>query len=107
MPRRLLVAAMAGSVLPDIDAVGFWAGVPYSGTFGHRGFTHSILFSLLIAVVGLAVAPSLRATRPVAFTALFLSTISHGMLDAMTNGGLGVAFFAPFSNERFFFAWRG
>jgi inner membrane protein len=31
--------------------------------------------------------------------------MSHGLLDAMTDGGLGVAFFAPFHNERFFFPW--
>jgi hypothetical protein len=30
-------------------------------------------------------------------------TASHGMLDAMTDGGLGVAFFAPFDNARYFF----
>ena len=28
--------------------------------------------------------------------------VSHGILDALTNGGLGIAFFAPFSNERYF-----
>jgi inner membrane protein len=33
-------------------------------------------------------------------------TASHGALDALTNGGLGVAFFAPFSNARYFFPWR-
>ena len=37
---------------------------------------------------------------------LFLVTASHGILDAFTNGGLGVAFFAPFSGERFFFPVR-
>jgi hypothetical protein len=31
---------------------------------------------------------------------------SHTLLDAMTSGGLGVAFFSPFSNERYFFPWR-
>src|SRR5262245_44962050 len=36
----------------------------------------------------------------------FLATSSHGVLDAMTNGGLGVAFFAPFSDVRYFFPWR-
>jgi inner membrane protein len=36
----------------------------------------------------------------------FLVTASHGMLDAITNGGLGVAFFAPFDNSRHFFSWR-
>jgi inner membrane protein len=28
------------------------------------------------------------------------------VLDAMTNGGLGVAFFAPFDTTRYFFPWR-
>src|SRR4030095_12115452 len=34
------------------------------------------------------------------FTAL---TASHGILDALTNGGRGIAFFAPFSDYRYFF----
>jgi inner membrane protein len=36
----------------------------------------------------------------------FLATASHGFLDAMTDGGLGVAFFAPFDNRRYFLPWR-
>ena len=36
----------------------------------------------------------------------FLATSSHGLLDAMTDGGLGVAFFAPFNNYRYFLPWR-
>jgi len=30
----------------------------------------------------------------------------HGFFDSMTDGGLGVAFFAPFSNNRYFMPWR-
>jgi inner membrane protein len=37
---------------------------------------------------------------------LFLATASHGVLDAMTTGGLGVAFFAPFDAGRYFLPWR-
>ena len=37
---------------------------------------------------------------------LFLPTASHGVLDAMTNGGLGVAFISPFDNRRYFLPWR-
>jgi inner membrane protein len=36
----------------------------------------------------------------------FVATTSHGILDAMTTGGGGIAFFAPFWNERYFFPWR-
>ena len=38
--------------------------------------------------------------------ALALATATHGLLDAMTDGGLGVAFFSPFSNARYFLPWR-
>ena len=31
---------------------------------------------------------------------------SHGPLDALTDGGEGVALLWPFSSERFFFPWR-
>jgi inner membrane protein len=34
---------------------------------------------------------------------LFLAIASHGLLDALTDGGLGVAFFSPFDNSRYFF----
>ena len=37
---------------------------------------------------------------------LFLATASHGVLDAMTDGGSGVAFLAPFDDARYFFPWR-
>lgn len=37
---------------------------------------------------------------------LFLATASHGALDALTTGGLGVAFFKPWHLERYFFGFR-
>ena len=40
------------------------------------------------------------------FLVLFLSTVSHGLLDAVTDGGLGIAFFSPISNHRYFFPWH-
>jgi inner membrane protein len=33
-------------------------------------------------------------------------TLTHGLLDALTNGGRGIAFFSPLTNERSFFPWR-
>ncbi len=35
--------------IPDLDAIGFWLGVPYKSFFGHRGFTHSIAFAVLLS----------------------------------------------------------
>lgn len=104
--RRLAVACVAASVLPDFDALGYWAGVPYGSIWGHRGATHSILASALVAVCAAWFAPRLQARRWVAATAVGLSMVSHGLLDAATSGGKGVAFFWPLTTERFFFPWH-
>jgi inner membrane protein len=99
-PRAMIIGAFL-TVLPDIDVLAFRFDIPYAAPFGHRGFTHSIVFALLAAALSAALLRS-RA----AFPFLFLCAASHPILDAMTTGGLGVAFFAPFSNERYFFPWR-
>ncbi len=101
IPRRALIAAIVGSILPDIDVAAFALGIPYASPYGHRGLTHSLLFALVYALVA-----SLTLRTPRAFAFIFLCTVSHTLLDAMTDGGLGVALLAPFSNERFFFPWR-
>jgi inner membrane protein len=33
----------------------------------------------------------------------FLLTASHGLLDSLTSGGLGIALWAPFADTRYFF----
>ena len=102
VPRRLAVAAVVLTILPDIDVIGFRFGIPYGSTFGHRGFTHSIAFAAAASAIATLV---LRGDRRV-FAYLFACAASHGLLDAMTNGGRGIAFFSPFSNRRYFFPWR-
>ena len=49
VPPRLLVAGVLVSALPDLDVVTFSWGVPYTSSFGHRGFSHSLLFALAVA----------------------------------------------------------
>lgn len=106
VPLALTAVACVASVLPDIDAVGYWAGVPYDAPLGHRGFTHSLCFALLVALGCARLAPRLGASSGTVFAVVFLATASHGLLDALTTGGMGVAFFSPFSNARFFLPWR-
>lgn len=106
VPPALTAAACAASALPDIDALGFLAGIPYGHPLGHRGFTHSIVFALLVGAAAALFYRPLRASPLAAFAIVFLATASHGVLDAMTTGGLGVAFFSPFSNRRYFFPCR-
>ena len=36
----------------------------------------------------------------------FVSVVSHGILDAATDAGLGIGFFIPFDNERYFLPFR-
>lgn len=99
---RLLAVGIVASVLPDADVLAFKLGIPYAAEFGHRGFTHSLLFALAMGVLAALVAPLLQATRWRSFWFTGLATASHGVLDAFTNGGLGIAFLWPFSAERFF-----
>jgi inner membrane protein len=100
---RLLLTGVIASVLPDLDVVAFRVGIGYSHEFGHRGASHSLVFALLLALLGLALSRQLQATRKVAFFFVLAAAVSHGMLDMLTNGGLGVAVLWPFDVERFFF----
>ena len=103
---RLLAAAAVASVLPDLDVIGFRLGIPYASALGHRGLSHSLLFAVAVAVAGAALHRALRSRPLTTFAFLLVSTASHGILDAFTTGGLGVAFFWPFSSERFFAGTR-
>ena len=98
------------AVVPDADALGFMWGVPYESFWGHRGFTHSFIFAALLAVAINLIfyrEEKLNSRRWWAlFLFFFLATASHPVLDAMTTGGLGVAFFSPFDNTRYFFPFR-
>jgi inner membrane protein len=105
-PTVLLIGAGC-SIVPDLDVIGFIFVIRYEDMMGHRGLTHSIFFAFVLSMALILFLPqsSLR-NRLLVLLFLFISTVSHGILDAFTNGGLGVAFFAPFQNERYFFPWR-
>lgn len=102
IPRPLLAAGVILSMLPDLDVLMLHMGVSYGNSFGHRGFSHSILITLIFALAGGSLAHRFHGRFRIAFWFLFLSMVSHGLLDCITNGGLGVALFWPFSDERFF-----
>jgi inner membrane protein len=109
IPKRLWVIGALCSALPDLDVIGFDFGIRYGDFWGHRGFTHSLVFAALLAAVaiGLGFPDTIpAASRSYMWTYVFLATASHGLLDAMTDGGLGVAFFSPFNNDRYFLPWR-
>lgn len=105
--RRLLLASILLPMAPDADAL-LAPWIPYSHPFGHRGFTHSLLFAALTGMGAAALAVRGKWGHSFTKLAIFFAAImaSHGLFDAMTNGGLGVAFFAPFDNTRYFLPWR-
>jgi inner membrane protein len=92
---------------PDLDVLAFALGVPYEHALGHRGLWHALPFAaaaaaLLAWVAFRQHAPGWRR----AWLYLFLCIGSHGVLDAATNGGLGVALLAPFDTARIFWPLR-
>jgi len=78
-----------------VDSLGFAAGVPYGHPFGHRGFTHSLFFATIVALLCIPFAKRFGVSPLLTFAFVFASISSHGFLDALTTGGLGVAFLAP------------
>ena len=113
--KAMLWGALAQSV-PDIDFVtSFWMDTPTS-LLAHRGFTHSLLFALLITPFMALVAErwhrphNISLSRWVLFFGLVIFV--HLLLDAFNNYGVG--WFEPFSQQRissrsFFFdrTWTG
>jgi inner membrane protein len=90
-------------MLPDADVLSFHMGIPYEAAFGHRGFSHSILFAQMFALAGAWLLQRYGWRR--AFVFLFITTLSHSLLDACTSGGLGVALLWPWP-KRYFMPWH-
>jgi inner membrane protein len=108
----MLWAAALGflAASPDLDIVGFFLGIPYSDMLGHRGLFHSIPWAILVSSLFTALILRFRLPVEIRPTRVFLlataAMMSHGALDAMTNGGLGVGLFQPFHSGRFFLPVR-
>jgi inner membrane protein len=108
-PARVWVLGALCSIAPDADVVGVPLGIPFGSMLGHRGLSHSLLFAAalaaLVVALGFRRAPA-ALSRPRLWLYFFVATASHGVLDALTNGGPGIAFFAPFDETRYFFPFR-
>ena len=108
-PARFWTLSIVCSIIPDGDVVGFAIGIPYEHVLGHRGLTHSLAFAVIVGwlVVRVAFSEIPSGSREWWWLVIHFSlvTVSHGLLDAMTDGGLGIAFFAPFDNGRYFLPW--
>lgn len=106
---QLFILAITCAIIPDADVIGFNFGISYGSFWGHRGFSHSFVFALFFGVLITFLFYRKQFLTKKGITLIvffFLCTASHSILDAMTTGGKGVAFFSPFNNTRFFFPWR-
>ncbi|MBA3929121.1 MAG: hypothetical protein C0521_05960 [Xanthomonas sp.] len=106
IPPRLLATGMIAAILPDADVVGFKLGIEYAHALGHRGASHSLLFALACGVFAAFGARWFRTSAVTACLFVALAAASHPLLDMLTDGGLGVALFWPWSDARHFAPWR-
>lgn len=109
MPARFWILSAACAIAPDFDVMCTRLGIAYTDMLGHRGLTHSLIFATILSALITLLAfrkPPEGMSRRTLFLFFFAATASHGILDAMVEGTLGVAFFAPFSAERHFLLWR-
>ena len=107
MPRRFWVAVAALAMLPDLDVIAFELGVPYGAPWGHRGASHSLAAAVVVGLLAaLALRRALPLPWPLAWACLSAAMASHGALDALTDGGSGVAFLFPFDDGRYVAPWR-
>ena len=104
LERRLAVVAVLCACWPDLDLLTLAFEIRPNELLGHRGLSHSLFTAAVVALVagvvgfrklGLGSRPWWRV---VAF--LFGAAASHGLLDALTTGDIGVALFAPLENGR-------
>lgn len=101
--RPLALTAAVIACVPDLDVASAVLDAQ-GGSWGHRGVTHSLLFALGLAAIGVAV---LRLWRepPAATVFLVAMALSHGLIDAFTHGEPGPMLLAPFSGARWLFPW--
>ena len=105
--KLVIVFAIFLTILPDFDIIGYYLKIPYNSLFGHRGFSHSIIFACLMSFLfAIFIKYLYKFKLWKVWLYFFLSIMSHSFLDSITNGGLGVAFFSPFSNKRYFMPFR-
>lgn len=84
-------------IIPDLDV---FSPANYGTWLGHRGFTHSLVFALLLGIIIASTAFRCFQVSWWSLAALFFVMIaSHGLLDALTNGGENIPFFWPLESR--------
>jgi len=105
-PRRTWILATACAVAPDLDWFTGFLKLSDGNSLSHRGMSHSLLAAALIAAAAMLIGFRPRLRSPRHWACMLSAAFSHGLLDACTFGGTGVAFLLPFSRARFVCLWQ-
>lgn len=105
-PRRVWALAVACAVAPDLDWFTGFLRVADGTSLAHRGMSHSLIAAAFIAAAAMLFGLRSQRRIPRLWACMLTAAFSHGMLDACTFGGTGVAFLLPFSNARFVCVWQ-
>lgn len=106
IPRPLLAVGIAFSLLPDLDGIAFLFQTPWDSPLSHRGLTHSFAFAFICAALATLFAQRLKADRLRVLAFLAICMASHGILDAFTHRGGGVALLWPLDHSKFAFGFH-
>jgi len=98
-PQVLLIGAVTATI-PDLDVLSSSFGIWGLDMLGHRGITHSFFFAFVWASLLTLLFHRSHKSRLTILLYYFICGASHGILDGLTNGGDGIAYFAPFSSFR-------
>ncbi|SFT51431.1 inner membrane protein [Lishizhenia tianjinensis] len=95
-----LIGAIFGTI-PDLDVfLKYVIDGVIDQDLAHRGFSHSIVFALLLALISTPLLLKIfnrKITKVRLFSLAFLSTVTHPMLDAFTTWG--TQFFWPLQDR--------
>jgi len=122
LPARAMLVGALCAIVPDADFLLVHAGIgAYGSPWGHRGFTHSLGFALILAFLAMAwprvvlgragrvdAAGAAATPRQRLFVGLyvFACTASHPLLDNLLDVGICPAWLWPLDTARMCIPWR-
>ena len=103
--KKAMLWGILAQSIPDIDFIAsFWLNTS-ERLLAHRGFTHSLLFALLIIPIFALLANKIHRLHNIAFKTWILffgvEVFGHLFLDSFNNYGIG--WLEPFNHSRFSF----
>ncbi|MBP1627461.1 MAG: ybcI [Holophagaceae bacterium] len=98
--------ALFCALAPDLDWFMTFLHLSGRHVLNHRGVTHSLCAALILATMVMVLAFRKEERNPRLWLCMLACAFSHCLLDACTQGGVGVAVFVPITKVRFVCAWQ-